>query len=91
MLGSSITLGRLGCIYIAGLAFLLKSVFIYVVFIDADAAAATPASLTDFPGGRPAGLTKAEALAGMTDGREMLDNMASMTPEQIEDLLNRLG
>ena len=57
----------------------------------ANAPAATPASLTDFPGGRPAGLTKAEALAGMTDGREMLDNMASMTPEQIEDLLNRLG
>lgn len=57
----------------------------------ANAPAATPASLTDFPGGRPAGLTKAEALAGMTDGREMLDNMANMTPEQIEDLLNRLG
>lgn len=56
----------------------------------AKAPAATPASLTDFPGGRPAGLTKAEALADM-DGREMLDSMASMTPEQIEDLLNRLG
>ena len=57
----------------------------------ANAPAATPASLTDFPGGRPAGLTKAEALAGMTDGREMLDSMDNMTPEQIEDLLNRLG
>ena len=57
----------------------------------ANAPAATPASLTDFPGGRPAGLTKAEALSGMTDGREMLDSMANMTPEQIEDLLNRLG
>lgn len=56
----------------------------------ANAPAATPASLTDFPGGRPAGLTQAEAMANM-DGREMLDNMANMTPEQIEDLLNKLG
>ena len=56
----------------------------------ANAPAATPASLTDFPGGRPAALSKAEALAGM-DGREMLDNMADMNPEQIENLLNRLG
>lgn len=56
----------------------------------ANAPAATPASLTDFPGGRPAALSKAEALAGM-DGREMLDNMQDMSAEQIENLLNRLG
>lgn len=57
----------------------------------ANAPAATPASLTDFPGGRPAGLTKAEAMAAMTDGRELLENMEGMSAEQIDELLNRLG
>lgn len=50
-----------------------------------------PASLTDFPGGRPAGLSKAEALAGMDNGRDMLAAMEDMAPQQIEDLLNKLG
>lgn len=52
--------------------------------------AATPASLTDFPGGRPAGVSAAEAMSSM-DAHEMLETMQGMAPEQIEDLLNRLG
>lgn len=55
------------------------------------APAAMPASLTDFPGGRPAGLSKAEALAGMDNGRDMLAAIEDMAPQQIEDLLNKLG
>ena len=50
-----------------------------------------PASLTDFPGGRAAGLTREEQLAQL-NGRELLDAMqtGSMSPEQIERFLNTL-
>lgn len=47
-----------------------------------------PASLSDFAGGR-AGSNKADAMADM-DGVELLDEMAGMTPEQIDQYLNRL-
>lgn len=54
------------------------------------AKAAPPASLSDIPGGRAGGQTVAERMASITDGRELLDVMDGMTPEQIEDHLNRL-
>lgn len=56
----------------------------------AKAQASVPDSLTGFPGGRPAAVTTAEAMAGM-DGRQMLDAMSGMTPAQIETMLDRLG
>ena len=50
-----------------------------------------PASLTDFPGGRAAGLTREEQMAQL-NGRELLDAMqaGNMSPEQIERFLNTL-
>jgi len=55
------------------------------------AAPKVPASLSDFPGGRAAGLTREEQLAQL-NGMELLDAMQSgnMTPEQIERFLNNL-
>lgn len=54
----------------------------------ANAQEQVPASLSDFSGGR-AGSNKADAMAEM-DGVELLDEMAGMTPEQIDQYLNRL-
>ena len=54
----------------------------------ASASGAVPTSLSDFPGGRPAGVTREEAMADMT-GPDLLENMAAMTPQQIETFLNR--
>ncbi|TLP68228.1 hypothetical protein FEA48_30715 [Pseudomonas nitroreducens] len=48
-----------------------------------------PASLTDFPGGRAGGLTREEQMADM-DGPSLLEAMQKMSPEQIEQTLNRL-
>ena len=55
------------------------------------AAPKVPASLSDFPGGRAAGITREEQLAQL-NGQELLDAMQSgnMTPEQIERFLNNL-
>lgn len=47
-----------------------------------------PASLTDFPGGRAAGLTREEAMADMS-ATDLLDAMLTMTDEQRERYLNR--
>jgi hypothetical protein len=57
----------------------------------ATAPSRVPASLTDLPGGRPAGLSRDEQMADM-NGRELLDAMGAgnMTPEQIERFLNTL-
>ena len=57
----------------------------------ANAPTRVPASLTDLPGGRPAGLTRDEQMADM-NGRELLDAMGdgNMTPEQIDRFLNTL-
>lgn len=51
-----------------------------------------PASLSDFPGGRAGGQSFFEQIAGMTDGREMLDAIQSrdLTPQQLDHLLNHL-
>ena len=54
----------------------------------ANAAGTVPTSLSDFPGGRPSGATRAEAMADMT-GPELLEDMTNMTPQQIETFLNR--
>lgn len=56
--------------------------------VVAQAAAPIPTSLTDFPGGRPAGVTREEAMADMS-GPDMLEAMQAMTPDQIEAILNR--
>lgn len=48
-----------------------------------------PASLSDFPGGRAAGLSKAEAMADM-DGVQLVGAMDNMTPEQLEAYLNSI-
>lgn len=48
-----------------------------------------PTSLSDFPGGRAAGVSKSEAMADM-DAVQLLDNMDDMTPQQIEQYLNSL-
>lgn len=48
-----------------------------------------PASLSDFPGGKPgAGASREEALANM-DATDMLEAMENMTPEQIDAFLNK--
>ena len=54
----------------------------------ASAQTQAPASLSDFAGGRFAG-SKADALEDM-DGAQLADEMANMTPAQIEQFLNRL-
>lgn len=55
------------------------------------AAPKVPASLSDFPGGRAAGLTRDEQLAQL-NGQDLLDAMQSgnMNPDQIERFLNNL-
>ncbi|NML24322.1 RodZ family helix-turn-helix domain-containing protein [Zoogloea dura] len=53
----------------------------------AKAAATPPASLSDIPGGRPAGTSREEAMAGM-NSVDLLDAMSGMSPEQIERYLN---
>lgn len=57
----------------------------------ANAPTRVPASLTDLPGGRPAGLSRDEQMADM-NGRELLDAMqgGNMSPEQIDRFLNTL-
>lgn len=47
-----------------------------------------PASLTDMPGGKPGSTTREEAMSNM-DGHDLLDAMADMPPEKIEEFLNR--
>ncbi|QXN70894.1 hypothetical protein DARTUKUTA_41 [Bacillus phage vB_BspP_Dartukuta] len=47
-----------------------------------------PASLSDFPAGRAGAGSRSEAMQEMA-GIELLDAMDSMTPQQIEDFLNR--
>lgn len=58
----------------------------------ANAPSKVPASLSDFPGGRPAAVTREEQLASMSSGTELLDAMQNgkMTPQQIEHFLNTL-
>ena len=53
----------------------------------AKAAAPTPASLSDIPGGR-AGVTNVLEAMDSMNGPEMLTAMANMTPEQIDAYLN---
>lgn len=50
----------------------------------------TPATLSDIPGGKPAGQSvEARMEAGLMSGIEMAELMERMTPEQREELLNR--
>ena len=53
------------------------------------AGAQVPASLSDFPGGRAAGLSKAEAMADM-DGVQLLGAMDNMDAAQLEAYLNSI-
>ena len=53
------------------------------------AGAQVPASLSDFPGGRAAGLSKAEAMADM-DGVQLLGAMDTMDAAQLEAYLNSI-
>ncbi|MDI3512630.1 MAG: hypothetical protein PWQ61_3397 [Betaproteobacteria bacterium] len=55
----------------------------------ANAKAPTPATLSDIPGGKPAGLTLEEQMAAKS-GPEMLDVMQSMSKDQIVDFMNRI-
>lgn len=55
----------------------------------ASAKADVPASLSDFPGGRAGATSTGEAMNEM-NGTELLGAMDGMTPEQIEQYLNRL-
>ncbi|MDG9927423.1 MULTISPECIES: hypothetical protein [unclassified Pseudomonas] len=55
----------------------------------AQAQQSAPASLSDIPGGRAAGITREEAMAEM-DGVELLESMDDMSREQIDAFLNRL-
>lgn len=57
--------------------------------VIANTQAQPPASLSDFPAGRPgAAATQQEAMAAM-DSQSLLDHMQGMSPEQIEQFLNR--
>lgn len=55
----------------------------------ANAKAPTPATLSDIPGGKPAGLSLDEQMA-VKSGPEMLDVMQRMSKDQIEDFMNRI-
>ncbi len=54
----------------------------------ANARTTTPATLSDIPGGKPAGQSLEVRMASM-NAAEMVELMESLTPEQREDLLNR--
>lgn len=54
----------------------------------AAAQAKTPATLSDIPGGKPAGQSLEARMASM-NGPEMLELMSGMNREQIDELLNR--
>ena len=54
----------------------------------ANAKGDVPASLSDFPSGRAGATSRSEAMQQMS-GLELVDAMESMTPEQIENYLNR--
>ncbi len=54
----------------------------------ANAKTTTPATLSDIPGGKPAGQSLEVRMASM-NAAEMVELMESLTPEQREDLLNR--
>jgi hypothetical protein len=56
--------------------------------VIANTPAPVPASLSDFPGGRPAAGTREEAMAEMS-APDLMDVMAGMSPQQIEQFLNR--
>lgn len=49
----------------------------------------TPVSLSDIPGGKPAGQTQSDILAAKSTGADLLDAMQGMSPDQIEDFLNK--
>lgn len=56
----------------------------------AAAKTATPATLSDIPGGKPAGQSlEARMAAGTMSGIEMAEAMERMTPDQREEFLNR--
>jgi predicted transglutaminase-like cysteine proteinase len=54
----------------------------------ANAKATTPATLSDIPGGKPAGQTL-EARMAVMNGVELVDALSGMSPEQIDEFLNR--
>ena len=54
----------------------------------ANAKGDVPTSLSDFPSGRAGATSRSEAMQQMS-GLELVDAMESMTPEQIENYLNR--
>lgn len=55
----------------------------------ASAQNAVPNSLSDIPGGRPAGASREEQMAAM-NSVDLLSNMENMSPDQINDYLNRI-
>lgn len=48
-----------------------------------------PASLSDIPGGRPAGQSRFEQMAEMTDPVELLEHMNALSQEQRQQYMNR--
>ena len=56
----------------------------------ANAKSDVPASLSDFPAGRAGATSRDEALHDMSSGIDLATAMDDMTPEQIEQFLNRL-
>ena len=56
----------------------------------ANARSDTPASLSDFPAGRAGATSRDEAMHDMSSGIDLATAMDDMTPEQIEQFLNRL-
>lgn len=56
----------------------------------ASAKSDVPASLSDFPAGRAGATSRDEAMHDMSDGVDLAMAMDDMTPEQIEQFLNRL-
>ena len=56
----------------------------------ANAKSDVPASLSDFPAGRAGATSRDEAMHDMSSGIDLATAMDDMTPEQIEQFLNRL-
>lgn len=56
----------------------------------ANAKGDVPASLSDFPAGRAGATSRDEAMHDMSSGIDLATAMDDMTPEQIEQFLNRL-
>lgn len=57
----------------------------------AKAAVPVPASLSDFPAGRVGAGSRVDAMADMSSGVELLNEMDGMSTEQLESFLNRRG